>query len=289
MDKINKINDKYLDSIFFDLDGTLLNSQKQITEKTLLCIKKLQAKGKKVGIITGRPYFFAKYENHLINADFPLIGCNGALIYDFKKNEIIYKNPINKNATIEIFDKLIKNNITFLLYTTEEIFGFYSINEYPNWFNWLNNSINKLPDKFKFKFNAYKYKFNENDFEIQQFDIIKILVIVSDSDLTYVHSFCDELRNIKGIYTIKSQSNVIDIMPNDCSKGEALNMLSKIQNIDLNKTIVFGDEHNDISMFNVSKYSVAMGQANLEIKNAATFITLSNNDDGIYDFFEKIN
>lgn len=66
-------------------------------------------------------------------------------------------------------------------------------------------------------------------------------------------------------------------------------MLSKIQNIDLNKTIVFGDEHNDISMFNVSKYSVAMGQANLEIKNAATFITLSNNDDGIYDFFEKIN
>lgn len=99
-----------------------------------------------------------------------------------------------------------------MLYTTEEIFGFYSINEYPNWFNWLNNSINKLPDKFKFKFNAYKYKFNENDFEIQQFDIIKILVIVSDSDLTYVHSFCDELRNIKGIYTIKSQSNVIDIM-----------------------------------------------------------------------------
>ncbi|UWV80829.1 HAD hydrolase family protein [Mycoplasmopsis cynos] len=48
MDKINKINDKYLDSIFFDLDGTLLNSQKQITEKTLLCIKKLQAKGKKL-------------------------------------------------------------------------------------------------------------------------------------------------------------------------------------------------------------------------------------------------
>ncbi|WP_416374155.1 HAD hydrolase family protein [Mycoplasmopsis cynos] len=118
---------------------------------------------------------------------------------------------------------------------------------------------------------------------------MKILVIVSDSDLTYVHSFCDELRNIKGIYTIKSQSNVIDIMPNNCSKGEALNMLSKIQNIDLNKTIVFSDEHNDISMFNVSKYSVAMGQANLEIKNAATFITLSNNDDGIYDFFEKIN
>ncbi|MGZ9414333.1 HAD family hydrolase [Mycoplasma sp. AC157] len=287
MDKISKLK---IENIFFDLDGTLLNSQKKITNKSIEIIEKLrQNKGIKASIITGRPYYFAKEEYYKINSDFPIVSCNGSLIYDFKKDKVIFENPINKEKTKEIFGILIKNNITFLIYTTKKIFGFYSKKEFPEWFNWLKNTVDSKEEKYRFDIVFSQYNnLKENYFNIQNHSIIKFLIIKSDSEPNNITNFKKEIEKVTNIYLINSQEKVIDIMPENSSKGKALEILSKIEKIDLEKTLVFGDQDNDVSMFEVAKFSVAMGQSKEEIKEKSTFTTNSNDEEGIYNFLRNL-
>ena len=72
-------------------------------------------------------------------------------------------------------------------------------------------------------------------------------------------------------------------------KGNAIKHFCASQNIDLKDTVAIGDDFNDISMFEVTGHSVAMGNALDEIKKYADEITLSNDEDGVAKFLEKIN
>ncbi|WGI36408.1 HAD family hydrolase [Mesomycoplasma lagogenitalium] len=273
-------------NIFLDLDGTTLTSNKEISQKTISILKKMQKEGKTVSIVTGRPVYFAKEEYYKLNCDFPIIGCNGALVYDFKNDKLVYKNPINKNISEQIFQLLVKNNITFLMYTTSEIYGYSRENYQADWFNWLKSSIEKREKQFQFNLTILNSK-TKNDFDIKKFDIVKFLVIKSDSQEKDIENIKPELTKFQGVYIIQSQEKVIDIMPEGSSKGYALEVLSKTNNFNLEETLVFGDEQNDVSMFEVAKYSVAMGQSKDVIKEKATFITDSNNDEGIFNFINK--
>lgn len=286
---MDKKNNLIFENIFFDLDGTLLNNNKEILSSSLDIIKDMQQQGKKISIVTGRPYYFAKEEHNLIKADFPLISCNGSLIYDFKNEKILFQNPINKEASQQVFDLLIKNKITFLVYTTKQMFGFYHFsNSFPKWFSWLTDSIQKRKKENRFEVNFNEYAHNKiNNFKIQDHDIIKFLIIKSDSNLKDIEDIEKNLLEIDKIYVLRSQKNVIDIMPLNSSKGEGLKKLAEIFNINLDKSIVFGDEENDISMFQVAKYSVAMGQSKEKIKVSATHQTKSNDEDGIYYFLKN--
>ena len=71
-------------------------------------------------------------------------------------------------------------------------------------------------------------------------------------------------------------------------KGNAIEKICKILEIDLNDTIAIGDDFNDISMFKVVGYSVVMENATDEVKKYADEITLSNEDDGVAVFLEKL-
>ncbi|WDC84245.1 HAD hydrolase family protein [Caloramator sp. mosi_1] len=71
------------------------------------------------------------------------------------------------------------------------------------------------------------------------------------------------------------------------SKGNALEYLAKYLNIGLDDVIAFGDNFNDISMFKKAGISVAMGNAEGEIKRICRFVTLTNSEDGVADFIFK--
>ncbi|MBN3534480.1 HAD family hydrolase [Mycoplasma procyoni] len=277
---MNKANIK---NFFFDLDGTLLNSQKVISQQNIDSINKLNKESKNVFIATGRPYYFAKQEAFLTQTKFPIIACNGAIIYDFQKDEIVYQNPIVKEAAKEVFDSLQQNNTTFLVYTTKQIFGFTRANYNPEWFEWLESSINQRESQFRFGFDWKDL----NNFDINKHDVIKFLVIKSDSLEQDIENARKSLLEIKNIYLLTSQTRVIDIMPVGSSKGNGIKILSEKFNLNLDESISFGDEDNDVSMFETTKYSVAMGQSKDSIKQKATFTTTSNNESGVSHFLEK--
>ncbi|MDI4568019.1 MAG: HAD-IIB family hydrolase, partial [Mycoplasma sp.] len=118
--------------------------------------------------------------------------------------------------------------------------------------------------------------------------IIKFLVLLDESPTQNICKIKEQLKKLsKYIYFLNSQSNALDIMPNNISKGYGLKILANNKIINLDKTICFGDADNDISMFKVCRYKVAMANANQEVKEKANFVTDSTKEDGIYNFFKK--
>ena len=81
---------------------------------------------------------------------------------------------------------------------------------------------------------------------------------------------------------------IMDIMPKGVNKAKAIEELSKYLNINLSETIVFGDGLNDIEMFNIKGYKVAMGNAASKIKNLADVVTKTNNEAGVAYELNKI-
>ncbi|WP_311492006.1 HAD hydrolase family protein, partial [uncultured Anaerococcus sp.] len=86
---------------------------------------------------------------------------------------------------------------------------------------------------------------------------------------------------------VKSTRFFYEIMPLGLSKGSSILEACKIFGIDKEDVIVFGDEMNDMSMFEVAGTGVAMGNAVDPIKKLAAYVTKSNNEDGIAFYLEN--
>lgn len=274
-------------NIVFDLDGTLLDKNKNILESSNKILNQLKTStDKKLIIATGRPWYFTKKYIKLVQPDFPIVSCNGSLIYDYKNKKVIYINPIEKNVAKSIFEILKKEEITFLIYSDQQIYAFSKNKVKKEWFTWLENTQKSLENEEKFDINFFDTQ--DLSFDINALKVVKFLLIKTDSDLKNVNNAVEQFKDFQGIYLLSSSPRVIDIMPEGSSKGDGLVFLKKEYNLDLKSTICLGDEENDVSMFKVCKYSVAMGQSQEKIKKEATFSIEDHNSDAIYSFFKDI-
>lgn len=268
MDK-NKIK-----NIYFDMDGTFLLKDKSILETNLEAIKILKSHKINVGIATGRHVFMLKREIELISPNLPLVAINGSLI--IYKNQKIFELFLDNYIACKLIKQLDDLNLSFFVYTTDHI---YISNSESNYYKFLQQVMIVFPKKWHWEIKETL------DFELlKQSNIYKILIYFESDDeekkiLTIKKDKCFNFE--------KSQHNLYDIYNSMASKGDALKFLADNNYIDLNETISFGDNENDISMFKKTKYSVAMGNALDNIKKYATFITDSNENHGIINFIKK--
>ncbi|WP_027334324.1 Cof-type HAD-IIB family hydrolase [Mycoplasma elephantis] len=266
----------------FDLDGTLYNSDKKISEATLNTLNKLRLKNKKIIIATGRPYYRNRELIEKLNLKSSMISSNGSLVYDIDNNLIEYIDTISKNTVIKISEFLEKNKINHLVYTSNTMIVLeYHSSEFNKKIVW------PFIDK------KYKYQFNNivtNNFSqiSNKFDVVKYLVLPEEKDKQIIEELKKLILKFSDIYSICSQPNVLDIMPKNSSKGNALKNFIQNHNIDKNKVIAFGDADNDLSMKDATGFFVAMGNANENVKKSANFITKTNNEDGISYFVELL-
>ncbi|MBD5422953.1 MAG: HAD family hydrolase [Mycoplasma sp.] len=283
----SKISIKDIEYVYFDMDGTLLTSNKTISPRSIETLNKLWSRKISCSIATGRPYYFAQNEIKTLEPHLPIISCNGALVFDYNSKKIISYDSIDKNTTKTIFDILIKNNAVFIIYTKEQMFMYKdnATNPESKWLNWIYNHNNKfdISDRANISFIE-----DLDNFDIKEYDVIKFLIIYSEIPTERYSVIESNVSKLNDVYIVKSQNEVFDIMPKGLSKGHGLQVLHDKGIIDLNKTLVFGDAENDLSMFAKAKWSVAMGNAQEKTKHAATFITNSNNEDGIANFFDKL-
>ena len=112
----------------------------------------------------------------------------------------------------------------------------------------------------------------------------------------------DEIYKIKGILSNDNKLHIVDeinenssyeekwfsVSNSNCSKGNALKIVSKYLNIPIKNTIAIGNDKNDIPMFEVAGLSVAVANASDDIKSKVNHITLSNDEDGVAIFLETL-
>ncbi|MEX0364053.1 HAD family hydrolase [Mycoplasmopsis synoviae] len=279
---MKNVNINEIENFIFDMDGTILDDKKQLSQENISAIKFLQDNNKKVIIATGRPIFINKEYFEKLNISDFVIGINGAIVsLNWRKN----KNEIISYLPKDTFQKLVlylhENKIDFLTYTEKFLYGFNFNN--PIWFE------NRIYSQIQ-KDNPYKFKYYENNLEklfsfLEKEKFLKILILKDKTSQEKLDNFLNYLLSFDDIYYLQSQSDVIDIMAKGTSKGKTIIEFFSKYNLDLNKTMAFGDENNDIEMLQNVKYGIAMLNAHNNLKEVTKYITeKDNNSSGIADF-----
>ena len=103
--------------VAIDLDGTLLNSYGEVSEKNKEAIQKAKSKGAEIVIASGRPISSARSYAYEVGADNYIICGNGSVLYDMKNEQIIYDKFIERQKALQIIKICEENSIFFNIYT----------------------------------------------------------------------------------------------------------------------------------------------------------------------------
>lgn len=262
--------------LFTDLDGTLLNDQKQISAGNLAAIHMALEHGHKIVISTGRALASAKKQAETLGLIMPgcyIIAFNGACIYDIHEKKVIFSETIPLDHVYHLFEEAHKLNIHIQTYDDTQV---------------LTESEND--DLFRYCHNTgMEYKVISSVRSELIFPPYKVLVIDYQHHEPLVQ-FQEQIRTwAEGkIDFYFSCNELLEIVAPDISKGNAIIRLCEQLQIPLEATISAGDADNDISMLQTTHTSVVMKNADPHMHAYATYITeQDNNHDGVAEAIYK--
>ena len=268
--------------ICIDMDGTLLNSKHEVSERNKKAIKEAIKKGIVVAITTGRIFKSAKIYADLLGIETPIVASNGGFIKEQDKQEIIYKSALTYDQ-LKVIDSVIKKhnlNVYYNLYNG--IILEKTLNE-NHAYKQTNRKAKRNEDKITILENVDVDKaFKENEG-----DILKAICIENEN-IDALNRAKKELREIEGLEVVSSWSNNFEVMPKGTCKWSGIKQLAKILGIKENEIICIGDSENDLSMIQNAGFGIAMGNARKDVKEAAKYITDNNECDGVGKAIEKI-
>lgn len=253
--------------VFIDIDGTLRNSSGKITDETIKSILRLKEEGLQIVLTTGRSLKYTINVSKLYDGGNYIISSNGAEIYNYKSSNMIYSSPIDE-ASLKFLEEKVLIHKLFFIANTES--GRYS-----------NNPKKEVGVKSA----SSLLNINEpiNQVVIQSFDVERMKLFRRDLE-DYKKLKISNKRKVpvEGLYLF------YDVTNSDVSKGNAVKKLCEYLNISLDKTMAIGDSNNDIDMFEVCKYKVAVSNADEDLKKVSNIETLSNDQDGVKIVLDRL-
>lgn len=265
----------------FDLDGTLLNDDLDITDENLNAVKRLNDTGCKIVIATGRPKFLVKeYVEKLGICDY-YIACNGAAVKDNESNTFLIDEYVNPCIVKEIYNLCNANNSMVMAYSEE-----YFISENNYRVELFEKRNKKLPEHLKVKF----LMSSDGEYISKNHPVNKVLIIEKEQDK--YEKLYSKLSEYKELTVTQSSESFIDIMNVNISKRNALAFLAQHLNITKDEIIAFGDHYNDIEMLQFAGYAATTSNAVQEVKDICGFVSKSNNESGVakaIDVIQEMN
>ena len=265
--------------IAIDLDGTLLNKSKEISQRNMQAIERARNKGVRVVVCSGRVYMGARLFAKQLGLTDPIIACNGAKISENKDGKELFAQHICKDACLEIIDLCHKHNVYYHIYADDimlsEKMEFATLKYYER-----NKQL--LPeDRVDIEIVAdMKHKI----LTMPQ-NVLKFVIISQNADV--LSKIRREAHLISQVDVMSSNYDNFEIVDKGVSKGEALKFLSKKLSIPPEEMIAIGDNENDISMLKYAGLGIAMGNGEQCAKEIAQYVTATNEEDGVADAIEK--
>ncbi|UPM56321.1 Cof-type HAD-IIB family hydrolase [Gottfriedia acidiceleris] len=277
--------------IALDLDGTTLNSKKIISEETLNSIKKAQVAGNIVMILSGRSPSSVYDELLKYGLNCPVGGHNGTELY--VNGKLIELNSLGRPQVQKIALNIEKEDLPYNVSNNKGIFA-------PrNWNKRFEQLVlsGRVPKEYfsnrHFKMfttppNVYGHSYFSKVQEIidnEDFTIQKFLILTLDPK--QMERLEKKLRFIDEIFVTSASPFNLEVTHINGNKGYGLKAMASYFNIPLENTVAIGDEKNDLPMFNIAGLSIAMGNAEEEVKLSCDVVTLSNDENGVAYAFEK--
>ena len=269
-------------AVFIDIDETLTNSQREVTEKTKLEIKKCVENGVKIILTSGRSRREAMDFQEQIGTSPYIVSSNGASAYDAENGVEIYNERIDPQMVLQLIKHSRENGYRIKL----------------NYKDLLVMNEAAYPD--------------EKDKEVSYEELERVAVeeqvvqcVITSTDFEKMKIFRDYIKNecvgiavaneskrFKNPDLKPSRNYYCDVASSKVSKGNAVKAVCEYFEIKLEEIVTIGDGENDLSMFELTPNSVAMGNSLPEIKEKANYVTASNDEDGVakvLGFIIKVN
>lgn len=261
--------------IALDIDGTLVNSQKNITERTKRAVDLARQKGVMLIIASGRPYCGAlRYarELELFEKGGYVLCFNGGQIIDCKTDEVVFDSSIDDSIKYELC-RVIKSYKDAIVMTYK---GTALLTE-----NASDEGVIKGANQNNLTLLEVDDLSQNIDFKVSKF--------LMQGSPEYIASIAQDVQKSVGdMATVcRSEGVLLEIMPHGVDKGSALKEFVEQMGIDMSEVMAFGDQYNDDTMIQYAGLGVAMGNANDDVKAMADYVTLSNDEDGVADAIEK--
>lgn len=259
-------------ALAFDLDGTLLNSEKKLTKGVKEVLTKLYEKGMEILIVTGRPY--SSTMPTLKDLDLPIISIcyNGGKIVDTLTDKIVINKILPEDVASDLIDFVKRKNIEINLFQDDICYV---------------RNLDSYSTKIYVKNSGLKPVLVDLD-KISSDNITKGVII--DSDEKILNDLKSELKELMKdrAYITFTQAEYLEILNKDINKGKALKDILASKGIQLEECMAFGDSENDLEMIEAVGFGVAMKNAIDDVKAKAKYITDTTNDeDGIEVFLKK--
>ncbi len=283
--------------VAIDLDGTMLDSYGMVTENTKNTIKKVEEQGVEVVIASGRPIDSIKTIAREIESKNYFIAGNGAIVYDVKKDEIIYEKTMSKEKVLEIIKICEENSISYNVYTEQEILA--TSLKYNVLYYHKENLKKEESQRTKINIvnDMYEYIKNKEDARF-------LKITICDESKSVFNSIIRKLKEINNIEILDvshmARKTIVqgteeypvsyyytEISTNDVDKWNAIEFLIEKLNIKKEEVMAIGDNANDKMMIEKSGLGIAMKQSAPNIIDVADEVTEGNNEDGVAKILQK--
>lgn len=283
--------------VAIDLDGTLLNSYGEVSNKNKEAIQKAIKKNVEVVLTSGRPIMSVKNLANEIGCNNYMICGNGAITYDIQNDKIVYNKFLEKAKVLQIIRICEENSIFYNVYTKDTILT-KNLNYNILFYNQENAS--KPEDKktrITIMQNIEEYIQNR-----EEEDYLKITIC--DNNKVIFGSIIRKLRTIKdvdvldvahmsrkiikdGTENVSMEYFYTEITNTNVDKWQAIENLIQKLSIKREEVIAIGDNINDAEMVKNAGLGIMMGNSAPYIKEMADIVVSDNDNDGVAEAIEK--
>ncbi len=248
-----------------DLDGTLLNKDKSISQANIDAIEYFKSEGGRFTIVTGRMPNYISYIVEAVHPNAP-IGCvNGAGLYDWDAGDYVCKSKM-PDSVIELV-RLADESFSNLGIQVNTYYATYFCRENATMKHF--RDVTGLPNTVR-------------EYTCIDEPIAKILFGVEDpGEIKKLSALLKGHKNADEFEFIRSEKYLYEIVPKGIGKGTAITNLCNYLGIDIKKTIAIGDYDNDVTMFETAHLAIAVSNASKKALESADLVTVSNFEDAI--------
>ncbi len=266
-----------------DLDGTLLNKNAEISDYTAEKLNVLIGQGLNFSVATARTNATVVQMLKNININIPVVLMNGVAVYDLKSNHYVNVCPISISGKNFLFD-VIKNHIkTGFIYSIDDdtLSTYYENTDSPNALAFIEERQKKYNKKF-IRVESFETCINKNIVYYSIDDTAEKLIPAYEK-----LKQCTALRVefYRDIYN--TDHWYLEVCRSDASKKNAVITLKNMFGFE--KVVCFGDNLNDLPMFEASDEAYAVMNAKDEVKAKADGVIASNTDNGVVKYLENLS
>lgn len=256
--------------VALDLDGTLLRSNHTISEYSKETLRKLDKKGIKVVIATGRSYSSARHKITDLKLDQPVVCYNGAMVRNGKTHEIIEESSLDPEISRKLVEIARRENIHF--------HGFYNG-------EFLHEKVTESSKLYQEVSGLEGEVVNFDDYFDRKYT--KGMFIADHELLLPIEKEIRDLFQGK-IYMAFSKPFFLEVMDSSASKANALKRIIEKEGIKREEVIAFGDGLNDAEMLEFARKAIIMKNGTETLREKYENSKYTNDEDGVAKYLEEL-